>query len=355
VARLGGDEFLLICPDVAVVAAAENLAENVLEALHPPFLLDSHEFYVHASIGLALYPEDGHTAEQLLKNADVALYRAKDEGRNRFRFYTPAMDAFAQQRLVLEGRLRHAIKRDELHLVYQPIVDLADGRTVGVEALLRWENETLGAVSPAEFIPLAEDTGIIHELTRWVLERAARHTEAWNRRYPLRLAINISPKEFAGADRLVELVDEVLSASGLPPDRLELEVTEGLLMNDYPATSGALKYLDERHIRLSVDDFGTGYSALSYLQRFPFDTLKIDRSFVQGIEHDPASAALVRAILAMAKALGLDTVAEGVESKEQARFLAGYGCRYAQGYLFSPPLSAEQVMLHLKAERVPAA
>jgi diguanylate cyclase (GGDEF)-like protein len=343
VARLGGDEFLLICPDIDNANSAEALAESVLEALSPPFLVDDQEFFIRASIGVALYPEDGEDAEQLLKNADVALYRAKDDGRNRFCFFTREMDLDAQKRLLLESHLRHAIEFRELRLVYQPIVAMHNHRVVGVEALLRWQSKELGPVSPAEFIPLAEDTGVIHELTRWVLEQAMHQAAAWDLDQPLRLAVNISPREFAVPGRLIDALIPLLERSRLAPGQLELELTEGMLMQDLPATSEALEHLSARGMRLSVDDFGTGYSALAYLQRYPFNTLKIDRSFVQGIENDPASAALVRSILVMARALGLETVAEGVETEAQAAYLASYGCHYAQGYLFSPPLEADGI------------
>ena len=355
VARLGGDEFLLICPDVPGPGPAESLAENVLEALNPPFHVDNQEFFVRASIGLAIYPDDGDTPEQLLKNSDVALYRAKDEGRNRFCFFTHAMDAAAKQRLVLESHLRHAIEQDELRLVYQPMIDLADGRVIALEALLRWQSDTLGEVSPSEFIPLAEDTGIIHDLTRWALHQACSQMARLGDEQVVRVAVNISPKEFVNPERFMALVEECVKDSGLLPERLELELTEGMLVHDHPATSNTLDYLDKQHIRLSVDDFGTGYSALSYLQKFPFDTLKIDRSFVQGIEEKPASAALVRAILVMAKALGLETVAEGVETGAQARFLALHGCRYAQGFMFSAPIAADRVREFLVSANAPAA
>lgn len=355
VARLGGDEFLLICPEVSGPAPAESLAENILEALSPPFHVENQEFFVRASIGLALYPEDGSTPEQLLKNSDVALYRAKDEGRNRFCFFTPAMDAAAKQRLVLESHLRHAIEQDELRLVYQPMIDLADGQVVTLEALLRWHSHSLGEITPNEFIPLAEDTGIIHDLTRWALHQACAQMAHWGDDQVVRVAVNISPKEFVNPERLTTLVDDCIKNSGLLPQRLELELTENMLVHDHPETSKTLAHLDKLGIRLSVDDFGTGYSALSYLQKFPFDILKIDRSFVQGIEKEPASAALVRAMLVMAKALGLETVAEGVETGAQARFLALHGCRYAQGFLFSAPIATNQVREFLVSANAPAA
>ncbi len=349
VARLGGDEFLLICPDVDTVGSAEGLAENVLAALSPPFLVDNQEFLVRASIGLAFFPADGNDPEQLLKNADVALYRAKDQGRNRFSFFTREMDLAAQQRLMLESHLRHAVDAGELRLVYQPILALADARVVGLEALLRWQSPRLGPVDPTEFIPLAEATGMIHELTRWVLEHAVSQAAAWPREHPLRLTVNISPKEFALPERLIETLMPLLEQGRLPADRLELELTEGLLVQDQPATGNALNYLNERGIRLCVDDFGSGQSALALLQRYPFDALKIDRRTIQGIARDPADAALVRAILAMAGALGIETVADGVETEAQADFLRRHGCHYAQGYRFGAALEADEVAGFLAA------
>jgi diguanylate cyclase (GGDEF)-like protein len=341
VARLGGDEFLLIFPDVHSIDNAESLASTVLEVLRPPFEVEQQEFFIGASVGLAMCPDDGDTPEQLLKNADMALYRAKAEGRNRFHFFTPTMDSYAKQRLVMESHLRHAVEREELQLVFQPLVDLRHGRSVvAVEALLRWHNPELGSVSPADFIPLAEETGVIHELTDWVLRQACEAAGTWPSERPLRVAINISAKEFVFPERLLRKLQDLLADGRLAPERLELELTESLLMQANPAVATVLQHLDAHGVRLSIDDFGTGYSALSYLQRFPFDTLKIDRSFVQGVETEPASAALVRAIIGMAEALGLETVAEGVETEGQAAFLTGHGCRYAQGFLFSRPVSA---------------
>ena len=343
VARLGGDEFLLIFPEVRSVDNAETLATAILEVLRPPFRIRNQEFFIGVSVGLAMCPDDGDTPEQLLKNADMALYRAKCEGRNRFHFFTPTMDRYAKERLVLESHLRHAIEREELQVVYQPLVDLRHGREIiGVEALLRWHNPELGSVPPSDFIPLAEETGIIHDLTGWVMQNACQQAVTWNQIRPLRLAINVSPKEFIFPERLLTTLDLVLATTELPREQVELELTESLLVQENPGIDAALRRLDASHIRLSVDDFGTGYSALSYLQRFPFDTLKIDRSFVQGVENNPASAALIRAIIGMADALGLETVAEGIETESQATFLARHGCRYAQGFLFSPPLSADE-------------
>lgn len=350
-ARLGGDEFLLVFTEIHNAGNAELLATEVLNALRPPFHIRNQEFFIGASIGMALYPDDGDTAEALLKNADIALYRAKHEGRNRFHFFTTAMDTDARERLALDSHLRHAIERDELHVVYQPLVDLQSRHIIGVEALLRWQSAALGNVSPVHFIPLAEDTGIIHELTAWVLQQACTAAAQWNRQRPLRLAVNISAKEFVHPEKLLATVERLLTASGLAPAQLELELTESLLVQATPAVGTALAQLHDMGIRLSVDDFGTGYSALSYLQRFPFDTLKIDRSFVQGVEDNPASAALVRAIAKMAEALGLETVAEGVETEDQVRFLGEVQCPLAQGYLFSRPLTAAAMQQLLERER----
>jgi diguanylate cyclase (GGDEF)-like protein len=338
VARLGGDEFVVICADLQNRDGAELLAEGVLGSLSAPFSIQNREFFVTASIGMAFYPDDGEESQSLLKNADLALYQAKDAGRAGYKFFTSKMDQAANKRLTMESYLRHAIERDELYVRYQPIVHLDTGDMVGVEALLRWHNPKLGEVYPDQFIPLAEETGLIHEMGEWVFRQACKDAIVWQHKRPLRLAINISPRQFSSPARFVETVLDTLEETGMPPSLLELEITEGALLIDLPEVTRLLEEFESLGMRLSIDDFGTGYSALGYLQRFPFDVLKIDRSFIQDVLSNPLTSALAKAIVAMAKALKLEVIGEGVETDEQAEYLRKIGCDLAQGYLFSKPV-----------------
>ncbi|MGD8310190.1 MAG: EAL domain-containing protein [Chromatiales bacterium] len=343
VARLGGDEFLLICPDIRAPGSAQILAEHILRSFGTPFSLDEKELFISTSLGLALFPQDGDEPLTLMKNADLALYQAKDAGRHAFRFFTASMNEEMQQRLNIEGELRRAIDRDELTVVYQPIVSLDDGAIVGLEALLRWSSATLGTVPPDRFIPIAEESGFIEELGEWVLRRACEEAVDWQGQGPVRLAVNISSRQLRAHGPFLASVTRVIQDSGLDPRVLELEITESLLLYDYPEISKLMADLDRLGIRLALDDFGTGYSALSYLKRFPFRVLKIDRSFVQDAVDDPEDEALVRAILAMASALRLEVVGEGVETRQQAELLAAHQCTNAQGYYFSGPITAAEV------------
>jgi diguanylate cyclase (GGDEF)-like protein len=347
VSRLGGDEFLVICIDAPHKRQWEHCAQQLLNALSKPFMIGGHEFYIGASIGVAVYPEGGDEPLQLLKNADIAMYAAKESGRNRYCLYDPGMDVATVQRLQLENNLRHALSRDEMHLAYQPIVDLVSGRTVAVEALLRWDNPQFGNVSPERFIPIAEETGLIHEIGEWVLDTACTEIAAIQGNSRLRLAINLSTKQFSRPARLMDAVLRALRHSGMMPLQLELEVTESLLIDDEPEVTRLLGQLDRIGVRLSIDDFGTGYSALNYLQRFPFDVLKIDRSFMAQIPDNAANATLIRAIIAMAHALELEVVAEGIERRDQAGFLLVQHCEYGQGYMYSKPLTADELRGHL--------
>ncbi len=347
VARLGGDEFLVICPDVSTVEAAEVLAQNLLNRFTEPFTLSDRDLFITTSLGLALYPPDGPDPLSLMKNADLALYRAKEGGRRTFRFYTASMNDEMQERLLLEDRLRRAIARRDLRLVYQPIVRLDNSEITGFEALVRWEDPELGYIPPDRFIPLAEDSGLIDDLGAWVLETACGDAQGWQAMKPVSVAVNISSRQLRQSRDFIRVIDGVLSHCGLDPPRLELEITERLLLEDLPEITRLLEHLSGLGVRLALDDFGTGYSALSYLKRIPFDSLKIDRSFVEDVVSDDESAALVRAILAMAAALQLDVVGEGVETDEQARFLRRHGCGYAQGFLFGRPVDAEQVPRYL--------
>lgn len=332
VARLGGDEFLAVCFGVPSGGGVQHIAEALLQAFEAPFRLQAHEFFVTTSLGVALFPGHGESPQELMRSADIALYRAKEAGRTRFCVYDRSMEERENRRLVLERHLRRALDRDEMSLAYQPIVELESGRIVAAEALLRWNNQVLGPIPPEHFIPLAEDTGLIHDLGEWALRRACAEAVRWESDPPLRVAVNLSPVQFRSPERLVDVVERALDASGLPPERLTLEITENVLLQAHGEVPQVLEALGRSKIRISGDDFGTGFSSLSYLHRFAFDELKIDRSFVQDVPLQEESAEVVRAILAMAQALSLDIVAEGVENAAQVAFLLQYGCRFAQGF-----------------------
>ena len=353
VARLGGDEFLVVMADIepgrSAEKAAERVAEAALRSFSDPFPVSGQEFFVSVSIGISVFPDDGEKAERLLQHADTALYQAKEEGRHAFRFFTPDMNRRAQRRATMEGHLLHAVERKELSLVYQPIVSLRTGTTVAFEALLRWQNPALGAVSPGLFVPLAEETGLIQEIGEWVLDQAMADLTGWDAGPGLRLAVNVSSRQLRNPRRFLSAVEAALHRHRVQPSQLELEITERLLLEELPDTALALRELDACGVQLSIDDFGTGYSSLGYLKRFPVDILKIDRSFVNGVLKDASDAALVRAILALAQALRLSVVAEGVESPAQAEFLHTNGCPCGQGFWFSRPLRPEDVPAYLSA------
>ncbi|MCA1908334.1 MAG: EAL domain-containing protein [Magnetospirillum sp.] len=345
VARLGGDEFVILLPELEHVEDAAKLADRVISRVKQPLSVDEHELYVTTSVGIAVYPEDGLTDETLIKNADTAMYRAKDLGRNSYQLYTPAMNAKSFERLAMESSLRHALTRDEFTLVYQGKIDLVSGRMSGVEALVRWRHPEMGLVSPAEFIPLAENMGLISEIGAWVLKSACRQSQSWfDLGLPrVRMAVNVSTLQFREGD-LAELVKQALQETGLPPQFLELEITESVLMQRVEENTLVLNELRAMGIHISIDDFGTGYSSLSYLKRMPIDALKIDRSFVNDITEDGDGAAIVSTIINLAHNLKLRAVAEGVETQEQADFLRQRGCDEIQGYLVSRPVSAEDLV-----------
>jgi len=324
VARLGGDEFAVVQPFARQPNAAANLAERLLASLSAPFDIDGRQVLVGTSIGLALYPDNGSTVTDLLKNADTALYRAKRDGRGTFRFFEAAMDLHLQARRLLEQDLRQAINKHQLELYYQPLFTCADQNLSGFEALLRWTHPVHGKVSPVDFIPLAEECGLIVPLGRWVLEAACAEAASWTE--PAPVAVNLSPAQFRQAD-LPKVIAEILGRTGLAPERLELEVTEGLLIDDTDRALSTLTALKALGIRIALDDFGTGFSSLSYLRRFPFDKIKIDRSFVQSLGRDDEAMAIIRAILAMANSLRLDVTAEGVETELHPR--PGFSARPA--------------------------
>ena len=354
-ARMGGDEFLVVLPDLKRPADAEVTARSIADALSEPFLVDDKEVFVSASIGIAVYPADGRDPQSLMKNADAAMNQIKADGRNAYRFFTPEMDAAAQHRLALLGPLHKAVERDEFALVFQPLVDLESGRVAAAETLLRWNNPDLGMVSPDRFIPLAEETGQIVPIGTWVLRNAVESAMVWAgfAGDAPAVTVNVSSRQWREPG-FPDLVASVLEEFAFPTSRLCLEITETMLMQDQDRTEATVSALHQMGIALALDDFGTGYSALSYLQRFPVDHLKIDRSFIRNAATDRSAAALVTAILAMAKELKIDVVAEGVETQEQAGFLRTQGCQLAQGFLFSRPLPQEDFLDYLKQPRLAA-
>lgn len=344
VARLGGDEFGVILDDLTSANDIASIAKKILDTLEAQLEIEGHDLCITASIGISMYPNDGENSNTLLKNADVAMYKAKDLGRNNFQFYSSDMSVRAFERLTLENSLRHALERRELRLYYQPQVDIQNGKVIGVEALLRWQHPNLGLVAPMDFVPLLEETGLIVPVGEWVIQTACAQAQAWNNNLlkPLRITVNLSGRQ-TNELNFAATVERFLCASGLDPTLLELEITETILMRNVRTTVEVLNALHEVGVRFAVDDFGTGYSSLSYLKRFPIDTLKVDRSFVRDITNDADDAALVEAIIAMGRALRLEVIAEGVETKEQLEFLRAHNCSAIQGYLFSNPLPPEEI------------
>jgi diguanylate cyclase (GGDEF)-like protein/PAS domain S-box-containing protein len=343
VARQGGDEFTVLLPGLAEKAPIERIVEDILQSLHQPFQLGADVAYVSASIGITLFPKDAETPANILKNADQAMYHAKDEGRNRFCYFSTSMQENALQRLQLGKDLRNALGEGQLSLHYQPILHLASGRIHKAEALLRWTHPVRGAVPPTEFIPVAEELGLIDAIGSWVFQEATAAAARWRQRMPeaqqppVQIAVNASPRQFAKG-RSLEILLEHLDSRGLPGACIALEITEGLLLDENPSVTAQLGRLSAAGVQISIDDFGTGYSAMAYLKRMDIDTLKIDRSFIRDLTTDPSDLAITEAIIAMAHKLDLQVVAEGIETDAQRERLAAAGCDYGQGYLFSPAL-----------------
>ena len=356
VARMGGDEFIFILRDLKSAEHAVKPAQKILEAIRPPFHVGGHELHVTASIGISLYPADGPGADQLLKCADIALYRAKERGRDRIQLYNPALNVRVFEQMVLEKRLRRALEQRQFVLVYQPQVGLDSGAVVGFEALLRWRHPELGLVAPDEFVPLAEENGLIQPLGSWVLRTACSHHQAWREAgHPaLRLAVNMSARQFECND-LDQHIRAVLDETGMDPRCLELELTESVLMQEGDRTASLLADLSALGIGLALDAFGTGYSSLSYLKRFPITRVKIDRSFVSDIATSEGDAAVARAVIAMAHGLDVAVVAEGIETLEQLAILRRYGCDEGQGYLLGRPVMPSEVPDMLRRQGWPAA
>lgn len=340
IARLGGDEFVVALFDITQREHAALVAGKLMEALAPPFILDNHELTVSASIGIAIFPEDGHDAETLIKNADVAMYKAKEQGDSQYLFYSQEMNLRSFERLKLENALRRALERQELELHFQPQLELATGRIAGAEALLRWHRPGEGMISPAVFIPVAEETGLIVSIGEWVISAAAAQCRSWLDAGlpPVPIAVNLSARQFRPG--LPALIARILEQHRVPPNLFEVEITESMLLHNTEAVIGMMHEFHATGITISLDDFGTGYSSLSYLKRMPLDTLKIDQSFVRGIPHDGNDTAIAQAIIGMAKNLNLRVIAEGVETPEQLEFLRAADCDEVQGYWFSRPVPA---------------
>jgi diguanylate cyclase (GGDEF)-like protein len=340
VARLSGDEFALVDPNVADPDAAGALAQAIIAAVAQPFDIDGHQLVIGTSVGIALAPTDGNRSDQLLKNADMALYRAKSEGRGTHRFFEREMDARVQARHVLELDMRKALANGEFELHYQAQVNLASDRIAGFEALIRWHHPERGLVLPTEFIPLAEETGLITSIGEWVIRTACLEAAPWPDR--IRIAVNLSPVQFRSRS-LAATVIGALATSGLAPSRLELEITESVLLEHNEATLATLHHLRDLGVRISMDDFGTGYSSLSYLRSFPFDKIKIDRSFTRDLDTTPDSVAIVRAVASLGKSLGITTTAEGVETPRQLEIVRSEGCNEVQGHVYSEAVAADDV------------
>jgi diguanylate cyclase (GGDEF)-like protein len=349
IARLGGDEFAVLQVGIDKPEAAGSCAQRIITALTQPYELDGHQVVVSTSIGIAIGPSDGSSTEQLMRNADIALYRAKSDGRATFRYFEAEMDKQIQARRALEIDLRQAVTRDEFEVYYQPQVDAETEEVTGCEALLRWKSPTRGMVPPSDFVPIAEEIGLIVQIGDWVLKQACTQAASWPA--PLRVAVNLSPAQFRSRS-VVQSVINALAISGLDASRLELEITESVLLHDNEATLATLHQLRSFGIKISMDDFGTGYSSLSYLRSFPFDKIKIDRSFIKDISDKGDCAAIVKAVAGLGKGLGIATTAEGVETVEQLHHVRAEGCTEVQGYLFSAPKPAAALEEYLKLRKM---
>lgn len=343
VARLGGDEFVLLITDQSGPEPVRAIIERMLAVVAEPWVIEQGEFHITCSIGVALFPDDGKDAQTLLKHADSAMYRAKESGRNQFQFFTQELNAVMAERLEMESRLRRALERGQFQLSYQPRIDLHTGRLVGAEALIRWELPEQGVIPPKRFVPLAEETGLIGPIGKWVLQSACAQNRAWQDAGlpPIVVSVNVSARQFR-QDNFVRTVAQVLKSTGLEGKYLEIELTESIVMHDAAQLFAMLEELKRLGVQVAVDDFGTGYSSLSYLKRFPVDRLKVDRSFIEHITTDADDSTIVRAIIALGHNLGLKVAAEGVESAEQVEFLRLHLCDEVQGFYFSRPVAAEQ-------------
>lgn len=356
VTRLGADEFTILIPKIGRTEDMIKIADRVITAFKAPFYVSGHELFMTCSMGISFCPLDGKDVEMLLKNADTAMYRAKGHGRNNYQLYSATMNAKAFEKLVLETSLRHAIDRNEFRVYYQPQIDLRTGHIVGAEALVRWQHPTLGLVPPAEFIPITEENGLIVELGEWIMRTACAQNKNWQASgfLPLSISVNLSGRQFQ-AGNLIKMIENALKETGLTPGDLELELTEGIIMENMEETADILRELKKFGVRISIDDFGMGYCSLGYLNRFPIDVLKIDKSFIHDFATDTSHAAIAGAIISMAHSLKLEVVAEGVETERQLSFLRSHGCDKMQGYLFSEPIVPERITELLLEGRGPIA
>jgi len=345
VARIGGDEFAMTLVNLNKAEDAETVARKILKKLAQPYTIDIHELFITASIGISIYPDNGTNPDNLLRNADIAMYHAKGQGKNNYQFYTSEMDKGADRKLGLENSLRRSVEREELIIYYQPKVDIQSGTIIAMEALIRWEHPEFGLLSPAEFIPLAEETGMIISIGEWVLLKACQQNMAWQDigLPPMRVAVNLSAYQLQHK-KLIDSVKNVLESSGMEACYLELEVTETVIMQNPDFAVSIFSELREIGVHISIDDFGTGYSSLAHLKRFSVNTLKIDKAFVRDVEIDTTDAAIAIAIIAMGNSLNLKVIAEGVETVGQLAFLKDNQCDEMQGYLFSRPMPAEDVV-----------
>jgi diguanylate cyclase (GGDEF)-like protein/PAS domain S-box-containing protein len=355
VARVGGDEFTILIPDATRLHAVSATAAKILSEMSQAFPGTTQDVFVSASIGLSLFPDDSKSAVELTRHADAAMYSAKKLGRNNYQFFTHALNEEAHERMMLEAGLRKALQRDELYLVYQPKIDLESRELVGAEALIRWNHPKLGLVAPARFIPVAEESGMVGEIGEWVLRTACAQIRTWQgmNLFP-QIAVNVSARQFHKYD-LSKLISTVIREEQIPAESLEIELTESAVMHDAESSVVTLERLKQLGVRIAIDDFGTGYSSLSYLKRLPLDLLKIDQSFVRDISSDANDAAIVRAIITLARSLGMKVTAEGVEDEAQLAFLNAYGCEYAQGYLFGKPMTADELTERMRPSKKRAA
>ncbi|MDT8281555.1 MAG: EAL domain-containing protein [Gammaproteobacteria bacterium] len=352
VGRLGGDEFIMLLSGLKQATDASPVAKALLNQFKAPFNIDHRELILTISVGISIFPDDSHEASALLRNADSAMYHAKELGRNTYSYFTAAMNLAVSRRLAIEEQLHSALGRNQFTVLYQPQVDISSGKIIGTEALLRWNNPTLGSISPLEFIPIAEQTGLIVPLGQFVLTQALTTLAIWQRDFDdvLRIAVNLSPRQFRDPG-LVGFIKKTLQQANVSGESLELEITEGVLMSGHTHVNEALTALNNLGIWIAMDDFGTGYSSLSYLRKYPFDVLKIDSSFIHDITEDINDRELISAAIAMAHGLKLKVVAEGIETKEQLAYLKQLDCDYGQGYFFSKPETAEKITALLKSQK----
>ena len=343
VARIGGDEFTIILEEIKSVENVSLVAKNILSVLDEPVEINQIEIHISGSIGVALYPQDGSDVGVLLKNSDTAMYRAKELGRKNFQFYTQEMSFKVMQRMDLENQIRNALKNEEFLVYYQPKVNLVSGQCHGVEALVRWQHPEKGLISPCTFIPLAEETGLITQLDQWVMQVACKQVQAWREQgYPIsNLSVNVSARHFKDESLFADC-KKMLETSKLPAKYIEIELTESALVENYLVAKEMLNDIHNLGIKIALDDFGTGYSSMTYLKEFPFDTIKLDRSFIHNLPDDKENSAIIIAMIKLAEALNLNVVAEGIETDDQKYFLTDHGCHYGQGYLWSKPMSAEE-------------